>query len=294
MKRALFFIVITMTLLIPNVRISGGFELTFENKAFASYESRVGEQIDIYGITAPFKKVDIAAKAAGTIEYLNFSEGSKVNAGDTLFKIDGSDYELQVKLSKTQVEKANIELCKAVSDFNRIEALYQSKYTTRQNFDNARFTVGAARANLNTAEANLRIAQTALSNTLVKSPICGVISVKHKEKGDFIDKGRPVVEIMDINTIKAKFKIPEHALNSIKKGNILDVSIDAYPAENFSAEIYEIKPVGDWQTHFFEISALISNPDQKIKTGMFLKSKIILDNNSQKNYSILRINNNNY
>ncbi|HOD39930.1 MAG TPA: efflux RND transporter periplasmic adaptor subunit [Candidatus Wallbacteria bacterium] len=241
------------------------------NQAAGSTEET---EILVFGSSAPCRTVSIAAKVAGNVEYMPFAEGDYVKSGEVVLKVEKTDYELQVALARTQVERAKIALEQADVEFKRLNELFKSNSASVQMKDNALFAKLSAQANLNTADASLKIAENMLKNAEICAPMNGFVSVKHREPGDFADKAKPVYDIVDLDTIKANLKVPELLIAKIKKGDKIDISVDVYPGETFSGEIYEINPVGDALTHFFKVSATIKNTEHKLKAGMFLKATI--------------------
>jgi len=231
-------------------------------------------EILVYGTAAPFQTVDISSKVAGNIDFLPFLEGDSIKTGEILFKIDKVDYELQVNAAKTQVDRAKVALDQASLEYQRAVELVKSNSTSVQARDNANFARLAAQASLSAADAALKIAENTLKNTQMIAPMNGVIATKYREIGDFIDKGKPVLQLVNLDQIKAKLRVPELLVSKIKKGDKIEITVDSYEADTFTGVIYEIKPVGDALTHFFEITAIIKNPAQKLKAGMFLKAKI--------------------
>ncbi len=268
--KKIIFSVILLTQIIP-AQYAAAQNMAELNKAQAS----TGEnEITVFGSSAPYRTVSISAKAGGTVEYMPFAEGDYIKSGEVVLRVEKTDYELQAALAHTQIERTKIALEQANADYKRLEELFKSNSTSVQAKDNAFYAKLSAQANLNSAVANLKIAENMLNNTIITAPMNGFVSVKYREPGDFADKAKPVYDIVDLDLIKANLKVPELLISRIKKGDKLDISVDAYPGETFKGEIYEINPIGDQLTHFFKVNAIIQNPDHKLKAGMFLKAVI--------------------
>lgn len=268
--KKIIFSVILLTQIIP-AQYAAAQNMAELNKAQAS----TGEnEITVFGSSAPYRTVSISAKAGGTVEYMPFAEGDYIKSGEVVLRVEKTDYELQAALAHTQIERAKIALEQANADYKRLEELFKSNSTSVQAKDNAFYAKLSAQANLNSAVANLKIAENMLNNTIITAPMNGFVSVKYREPGDFADKAKPVYDIVDLDLIKANLKVPELLISKIKKGDKIDISVDAYPGETFKGEIYEINPIGDQLTHFFKVNAIIQNPDHKLKAGMFLKAVI--------------------
>ncbi len=236
--------------------------------------STAEDEIVVYGTAMPYHKIDLSAKVGGTIESMPFSEGDAVGSGEVVFQIEKNDYELQVNLAKTQVERAQVAFEQSKVEYDRAEELFKSNSASGQARDNAKFAKMAAAANMSSAQASLKIAENTLGNTTAYAPISGILSTKYRDAGDFMDKGKPVCELVNIDVIKARIRVPELLISKVKKGDKIDITIDSVDGKIFTGEIFEMKPVGDALTHFFEVTALIKNSDKSIRAGMFLKAKI--------------------
>jgi RND family efflux transporter MFP subunit len=261
----IIFLIVLLTQIIPAQR------------AAASASSTSETEILVFGASAAYRTVSIAAKVAGNVEYMPFAEGDYVKSGEVVLRVEKTDYELQVALARTQVERAKIALDQANLEFSRLNELVKSNSASVQMKDNALYAKLSAQANLATAVASLKIAENMLNNAEICAPMNGFVSVKHREPGDYADKAKPVYDIVDLDIIKANLKVPELLISEIKKGDKINISVDVYPDETFSGEIYEVSPVGDPLTHFFKVTALIKNTEHKLKAGMFLKALIKTD-----------------
>ncbi len=231
-------------------------------------------EINIYGTAAPFKKVSVPARSAGVIETAPPMEGTEIRSGEVILAVDRADYELRTELARNQLRVAEISNNQAGNENNRISKLYEANATTAQNRDNVSYANQISRANLNLTGTQVKIADRALNETRIFSPIDGTISVRYCEAGEFIDKGKPIVEVLNIDVIKANMKIPEQFINSIKTGEVIEVTTDGCGEKKFSGRICSVIPVGDAATHSFNILALIDNTNHEIKPGMFLKGKM--------------------
>lgn len=242
--------------------------------AVSSPAGTSGHEISIYGTAAPFKKVSVPARSAGVIESAPPMEGTEIRSGEVILTVDRADYELRTELARNQLRVAEISNNQAGNENNRITKLYEANAATAQNRDNVSYANQISRANLNLMGTQVKIAARALNETKILSPIDGIISVRYCESGEFIDKGKPIVEVLNIDVIKANMKIPEQYINGIKTGEVIEVMTDGCGDRKFSGRICSIIPVGDAATHSFNILALIDNTAHEIKPGMFLKGKM--------------------
>lgn len=136
---------------------------TVELKDIPIYQSFVGQT---YGA----KDVDIIARVDGVLEGLYFKEGSRVKAGQLLYKIDQQPLLAREASYMSLLAQAKTMLVKAESDLNRIRPLAETNAVSQRELDAAVAQYDAAKSNVEAAEANLRASRLELGYTLIKAP----------------------------------------------------------------------------------------------------------------------------
>ncbi len=255
------------------ISITAALILTF----FAGVVYADSNEVIIFGTTMPFKKVIISTKIPGTIDFAPEIEGTQVKSGEVIIILNKKDFELTANVLRKQVKLSEISTAHAEVESKRMVDLFTSNATSAQAKDNAVFAKDTAYASLELTKSNLSIAEKALEDTVIRAPFDGMVSKKYLEIGEYVDKGKPVIEIVNIDTIKAHFKVPEKFIGKVKVGDKIKVSLEHCSDRIFSGEVYTINPMGDSVNHSFEIIVTIKNLDQAIKAGMFIKGLLTLN-----------------
>ncbi|GMO12400.1 MAG: efflux RND transporter periplasmic adaptor subunit [Treponemataceae bacterium] len=133
------------------------------------------------------------------------------------------------------------------------------------------------RAEISASQASLKNAQNALAqlDALVaeltfKAPAAGIVGAKYFETGEYIKQNEKVFTIIDTQEVYAVFSIQESDIINFSIGSPLEIHIDSL-GQNAVAKIDEISPMADSQSGNFQVKALIGNPDNAIKPGMFVE-----------------------
>jgi len=253
--------------------IASALLLTF----FVSAVYADSNEVIIYGTTMPFKKVVLSTKIPGTIDFVPEIEGASIKSGEVIVILNKKDFELTANVLKKQVKLSEISSDHASSESKRMTDLFSRNATSAQTKDNAVFAKDSAYASLELTKANLNIAEKAIADTIILAPFDGIVSKKFLEIGEYVDKGKPVIEIVNIDTIKAHFKVPEKFINKVKIGSKIKISLEHCSENTFVGEVYTINPMGDSVNHSFEIIATIKNLEHAIKAGMFIKGVLTLN-----------------
>jgi RND family efflux transporter MFP subunit len=112
-------------------------------------------------------------------------------------------------------------------------------------------------------------------NTFVKAQFNGVVSAKNYEDGEMYT-GAPILTLTQISRLKALINVPESYFPLVKQGMKLDIVSEIYPNQTFPATIEIVYPTVDPNTHTFQCKLNIPNGGEKIRPGMYVKTKLAL------------------
>jgi len=134
-----------------------------------------------------------------------------------------------------------------------------------------------AEAQVAQAQATLDLAKVQLRESIIRSPISGLISKKFVDVGDMVALNVPIVEVVDIENVKIVTSIPERYLGEINVGSTpVEIGVDAYPEKIFTGVVDEVYPGADTKTRAFPIRIVMQNKDSLLRPGMFARIKLIL------------------
>ncbi len=199
-------------------------------------------------------KVSISSKMLGRITLLSVDEGDSVQSNQLLVKLDSTDLKSQEIQSRAALNYANVSLNltrinleKAQDDYNRAEQQYKDNVIPKEQYDHIQKALEMAKAQLNidkskieTSNAQLNIISTELQNTKIFSPMNGVVAKRWVMKGDVVQAGQPIFTIVDLSDIWVTTYLEETNLSEIKIGDKVEISVDAYPKQNFMGEVFQI------------------------------------------------------
>ena len=97
--------------------------------------------------------------------------------------------------------------------------------------------IEAARAQVSQAEAAVRGVDASLGNTVLAAPFDGVVTVRHREPGEIVPAGSPVVTVMDPRSRYVRIYIPEHRMGAVRLGTRAAIAADTYPGKTYPGEV---------------------------------------------------------
>lgn len=165
------------------------------------------------GIIRPHSTVSVSSRTEGVLQKKFFAEGSQVVKGQPLFQIDPTVYQALVSKAAANVSKARANERKASRDLTRIRPLFEANAASRLDLDNAENAYENARAEVQTAVAELELAKLNLSNTIIRAPISGFISCSNVDVGSYVSPGScELSSIINVDTVNVEFSLsaPEY------------------------------------------------------------------------------------
>ncbi len=199
-------------------------------------------------------RVSISSKILGRIDQLQADEGDTVKEGEILVKIDDSDLRAQeaqakasLALAQENITLAEVSLDKAQTDYERADAQYKEKIIPKEQFDHAKSDLEAARARNSiaaaqafAAKAQLGIVETQLQNTVIVSPMDGVVSKRWALVGDVVQPGQSIFSVYDLKNIWVTANLEETSLEALRSSDKVEITVDSYPDVKFSGSVFQI------------------------------------------------------
>ncbi len=253
----------------------------------------IEETIEMTGWIKANQIVDIASKVAGRVESLRVlshgsdlaarrdasqravEEGVSVKKGQQLAIIDHDVYLAQLVAAQASVRAKEVELADAEREKKRVIALYEGGSATEQSRDKAVTAAELAAASLSLAKANLELAQINLRESMIVSPIDGIVTAKHIDEGNLIRSGDQIVTIADMKTVRVIVAATEKYGAQITVGMPAKIKVDAFAERTFDASVHSIHPALDAQTHTIQVEIRLDNEELLLKPGMFARVTLI-------------------
>ncbi len=245
----------------------------------------IEETIELTGWIKANQIVDIASKVAGRVESLRVpsdgtysvavEEGVSVKKGQQLAIIDHDVYLAQLVAAQAGLRAKEVELADAEREKKRVIALYEGGSATEQSRDKAVTAAELAAASLSLTRANLELAQINLRESMIVSPIDGIVTAKHIDEGNLIRSGDQIVTIADMKTVRVIVAATEKYGAQITVGMPAKIKVDAFAERTFDASVHSVHPALDAQTHTIQVEIRLDNDELLLKPGMFARVTLI-------------------
>ncbi|GAB4355178.1 MAG: efflux RND transporter periplasmic adaptor subunit [Gammaproteobacteria bacterium] len=222
-------------------------------------------RLEAVGTLRANEAVAIRPEVDGRVVEILFQEGERVAGGDVLVRLDDSIYRAELEQAE-----ARLELSKANS--KRVASLRAKGLSSSQEVDQAQSELAVNHAAVNLARARLE-------KMVIRAPFSGVVGLRNVSVGDYVSRGQDIVNLLDLDPVKVRFRVPEIHLNEVRAGQALTLSVDAFPGERFRGEVYAIDPQVDINGRSLLLQATVPNPDLKLRSGLFARVSLIVSKN---------------
>ena len=208
-------------------------------------------QTSLYSSTVQAKVVNnIAPQGAGRIQKLNVEVGDFVAKGQVLAEMD-----------KVQLEQAQLKLRNDETELERVRTLLSQGGISQADFDQLELAFNVSKSSCRNIE----------ENTILRSPVSGVITARNYDRGDMFTMGQPIYTVQQITPVKILVGISETDYTRVKKGDTVSITADALPGKEFSGTVNRLYPTMDPATHTFNVEVTVPNTRRELRPGMYAR-----------------------
>lgn len=260
--------------------------------AALAYPSRAVTRLTASGYIVAQRKAALATKATAQLVWLGVEEGSRVQKGQILARLENADVEAGRQRARHDMEAANFQIASARAElrdarinYRRMKTLVAGDYVARADHDAALARLQKAEAAVSQAEANrqaraeaLREAEAALDYTELKAPFDAVVLTKNADVGDIISplgasstSKAAVVSIADMGSLAAEVDVSESSLHEVAVGEPCEIMLDAIPSERFPGTVHMIVPTADRTKATVLVKVRFNKLDPRVLPEMSVK-----------------------
>ncbi len=222
----------------------------------------IQDQIFTSGSIRANEEVQLSAEASGIITGVHFQEGSQVEKGDLLVKINDSELQAEKR-------RAEFRLNLAEQREKRQESLLERGGISQEDYD-------ATLNELNVIRAELDLITARIEQTEIRAPFSGSVGLKYVSEGSYISPNSRIASLHSLNPVKIDFSIPERYMARVAVGDRINFTVQGVDS-TFSGEVYAIEPRITQETRTMQLRAMSENPEQLLYPGAFANITLILE-----------------
>jgi len=240
------------------------------------------------GITGSSQQVEVRARVDGFLDQRLYTEGSIINKGDVMFRMDVKPFEAQLDAARAALAQQEARLWTAQADLKRVKPLAEANALSLKERDDSQGRVNAAAAAVQMARAEVETAELNLGYTTIYAPVTGASSFARIQNGAYVDQQNSLLTyVAQLDPMWINFSISEDEMLSLrgqqKKGQLrmpqgekLNVELvmedgSVYPE---TGRIFFRDANYSTDTGTFLLRATVANPDQSLRPGQFVSVRV--------------------
>jgi RND family efflux transporter MFP subunit len=193
--------------------------------------------------------------------------GMIVNQGDTLASLDAADFKNKLAAAQSQVVSAKSEIAQAAPQEARLRSLLKDGFTTQADYDRALSSLNVAKAKLDEAQANLRLAQDQVKYTTLVADTAGAITATGADPGQVVNPGQMIVQISQLEAREGVFSISERAVAFVRQGLLVHIALQSDPSIGIDGTVREISPTADPTTGTYAVKVAMPDAPDVMRLG---------------------------
>lgn len=220
----------------------------------------VVDAISATGQIEALQSIELRPDIEGRLVGILVREGSPVERGTALFKID--DAELRAQVAQVEAER---DLARQA--FARTKELLSQKASSQAELERAEAT-------MRSTEAQLDLLKVRLDRTLVRAPFAGVMGQRWVSLGDYVTTSTRLAALQTVSPQRAAFQVPERYAEQLKSGQQVTFRVAALPGREFAGTVDFVDPIVQLPGRTITVKARVPNPRRELQAGMFIEARL--------------------
>lgn len=205
------------------------------------------------------RQVQVAAETGGRVTQIRFESGQQVAAGAVLVQLN--DAQEQAMLLRQRAQLKNAE-----SSHARTAQMVKDKAATQEQLDSALAARDAALGDVRQTEA-------LIAQKTIRAPFAGQLGIRKVHAGQYLNAADTLASLIDTKSLLVNFALDEQSSAKLAPGQAVQVLVDAYPGDVFTAKINAIDPLIA-RSRMVQVQAALTNPRGALKAGMYANVRV--------------------
>jgi RND family efflux transporter MFP subunit len=213
----------------------------------------------------------IKARVAGELQGLTVREGDSVKAGQVIARIDVTEYAARQQQAQDQADAAKAQIAIAQRQFDNNKALVDQGFISKTALDTSLATLNSAQATHRAALSNVDIAKKTMSDTVLRSPISGIVSQRLAQPGERVGIDARVLEVIDTSRMELEANITATDAMNVAVGQTAILTIEGSAAP-VKSQVLRINPNTQAGSRNVLVYFSISDPADRslnLRQGLF-------------------------
>ena len=236
------------------------------------------------GTLNPVGLVNVGTQVSGTVSEINVDFNDRVKLGQVLLKIEPTLLQAVIKQNVASLNAARASFTLADSNYTRNVKLVNQGFISTAALEQLKQALDAAKAQVQVAEALLERARADMANSIIRSPIDGVIIKRTADLGQTVAASFQTPNLFiiarDLKKMQIDTNVSEADVGLLKDGQPVRFVVDAFPERDFEGKVRQFRLAANVTQNVVTYNVVIDvdNPDELLKPGLTAQVRIITAN----------------
>jgi HlyD family secretion protein len=217
--------------------------------------------------------LSLGVRVPGRIVAYLVDEGDQVKKGQELVRLDERPYRAQLQRAEAQLAVAHANVDLGRKELERLRELRARDVASQAELDVKENQVRVAQAEVARSSADIAQIRLDLEDTVLSSPVDGVVLERFKEVGEIAVPGGfagsgDLIRLANLAEMRAELDVNESDLSKIALGQDAEVSPDADPSRRYAARVVKLAPQINRQKGTLRVEVRILEPDTFLRPDM--------------------------
>jgi RND family efflux transporter MFP subunit len=237
---------------------------------------RMVRSVPLTGTLRPVNQTVVRTKVAGDLREAPVREGMPVKRGQTVARIDPTEYEVRVRERDAQRLAAEAQLEQAKRTLDNTRQLHERGFVSQSALDQVLSAREVAAGNRDAAIAQLALARKALADTVLTAPIDGVVAERFAQPGEKLPVDGRVLSIVDLSRMEIEAPVPAAEVGGVLIGQAVELRIEGV-AQRQTGRVVRIAPTTQPGTRSVPVYIALDNRDPSVRAGLFAQGSLAVE-----------------
>ena len=235
-----------------------------------------GETVSLTGQVEARQEVNLSFRTGGRMIERSVNVGDRVRAGQVVARLESETPRNALRSARAELTAARARLVEAQNNFERHRSLLDRGFITRAMFDQAEQAYRTARAQVDSVQAQVNIAETQLGYANLISDSSGTVTARRAEPGEVVGPGQPIVQLAREGGRDAVFDVPARVIQTAPANAEIAVVLSSDPKVRTTGRVREVAPQADPVTRTFKVRIGLNNPPAAMRLGSTVTGSVQL------------------
>jgi membrane fusion protein, multidrug efflux system len=239
-------------------------------------ERDLGLVVQVSGSIRPVHFAAVRSRVGAEVAQVHVQDGEAVKRGQVLVTLNAADWKARFDSQSAALAeaKARQRLAQKTQASNR--DLLERRFISQNAYDSTQSTAEVAAASVASAEAQLAIVRRQLDETIIRSPIDGIVAKRLVQVGERITEQQAVANVVDLSLLELEALVPLADAPQVKIGSRIDFAVDGFGDRMFEGRIERMSPSAEGGTRSIPVYIRLDNRDGSLRGGMFASGRLQL------------------